>query len=129
MDGMLLQTAEGLDEPPMLATAGARWEVLQAEKETLAHELAAGGPLRRDSLPVNEIEASEDLSQTIEWRHRSQLEERMRAINDAQDRLFDGGYGVCLECGVPIDHRRLRADPAASLCVACQRSVEENTAN
>ena len=125
MDGMLLQTVEGLSDSPFVTTPGETWELLQAEKEQLARGLLAEGPLRRDSVPVNEIEASEDLSQTIEWRHRGQLEDRLRAVNDAQDRLLDGGYGMCLECREPIGRKRLLADPAASLCLACQRSVEE----
>ena len=129
MDGMLLQTVEGLSDSPFLTTPGQTWELLQAEKEELARGLLAEGPLRRESVAVNEIEASEDLSQTIEWRHRGQLEDRLRAVNDAQDRLLDGGYGFCLECLEPIGRKRLLADPAAALCLACQRSVEEAIVN
>jgi len=127
MDGMLLQTVEGLSDSPFVTTPGETWELLQAEKEELARDLLAEGPLRRDSVPVNEIEASEDFSQIIEWRHRGQMEARLRAVNDAQDRLLDGGYGFCLECREPIGHKRLVADPAASLCLPCQRSIEEES--
>lgn len=129
MDGRLLQTVEGLADAPFTTTPGETWELLQAEKEQLARGLLAEGPLRRDCLPVNEIEASEDFSQTIGWRHRGQLEDRLRAVNDAQDRLLAGGYGFCLECHEPIGHQRLVADPAASLYLACQRSVEEEMPN
>jgi len=129
MDGMLLQTVEGLGDSPFLTTSGQAWELLQAEKEELARELLAGGPLRRESVPANELEAAEDVSQTIEWRHRGQLENRLRAVNDAQDRLIDGGYGICLECGQSINSKRLLADPAASLCLACQYSAEDQTVN
>ena len=127
MDGMLLQTVEGLSDSPFVTTPGETWELLQAEKEELARDLLAEGPLRRDSVPVNEIEASEDSPQTIGWHYRGQLEDRLRAVNDAQDRLLDGGYGFCRECGEPIGHKRLLADPAASLCLACQRSIEEKS--
>ena len=57
----------------------------------------------------------------IEWLHRGNLEERLRHINDAQDRLIDGGYGVCVACGDRISEQRLLADPAASMCFDCQR--------
>lgn len=127
MDGMLLQTVEGLGDSQFVAPAGEIWEMLQAEKEAVARDILAEGPLRRDCIPVNEIEASEDFSQTIEWRHRGQLEDRLRAINDAQDRLLDGGYGICLDCGEGIGAKRLLADPAASLCLECQRSSEAKT--
>ena len=127
MDGMLLQSVEGLAEAPPVAPGGEIWESLQAEKEEVARNILQEGPLRRDSVPVNEIEASEDFSQTIEWQHRGLLEDRLRAINDAQDRLLDGGYGICLECGEPIGNKRLLADPAAPFCLACQRTIEDQT--
>ena len=127
MDGMLLQSVEGLADSPLTAPGGEIWESLQAEKEEVGRNILDEGPLRRDSVPVNEIEASEDSSQTVEWRHRGLLEDRLRAIVDAQDRLLDGAYGVCLECGERIGNKRLLADPAASLCFACQRTIEDQT--
>jgi DnaK suppressor protein len=35
-------------------------------------------------------------------------------------RLDDGSYGLCEDCGEPIDPRRLRALPATPYCTACQ---------
>lgn len=43
----------------------------------------------------------------------TQLEARLREIVDAQDRLLDGTYGKCVECGEQIAAGRLMADPAA----------------
>jgi len=48
-------------------------------------------------------------------------------VNDALDRLMDGGYGRCTDCGEEIDGKRLVADPAASLCIACQRNADGET--
>ncbi len=124
MDGMLLQTVEALGDSSVVEPGGEMWELLQAEKEEISREILAEGPLSRDSIPVNETEPSEDFAQSFEWQHRSKLEERLRALNDAQDRLIDGGYGICLECGERIGCKRLIADPAVSLCLACQKLVE-----
>ena len=123
MDGIFLQTVETL-ESPGFPLDGETWELLQAEKEQVSREILAAGGLRHESIPVNETEPSEDFVQSFEWRHRSQLEARLRALNDAQDRLIDGGYGLCIECGDQISRSRLLADPAAPLCLACQQSVE-----
>jgi RNA polymerase-binding transcription factor DksA len=127
MDGILLQTVEGLGEvePPLVRTGGEIWEWLQGEKEEVAQELLAEGPLCQTAVGgVQEVEASEENGREIEWRHRGQLEARLREINDAQDRLMDGVYGRCTDCGAEIDSHRLAADPAASLCITCQRSAE-----
>jgi DnaK suppressor protein len=42
----------------------------------------------------------------------------------AHRRLHDGSYGNCLNCGNPIDLRRLTTLPAAPLCISCQTKAE-----
>jgi RNA polymerase-binding protein DksA len=125
MDGILLQTVEGLGHAPLVSTGGEIWEWLQAEKEEVCQDLLAEGPLCQSEAPgLPESEASQESDHQIEWRHRGQLEARLRDINDAQDRLMDGAYGRCTDCGKEIDGKRLLADPAASLCIGCQRVVD-----
>ena len=125
MDGILLQTVEGLGDAPLVRTGCEIWEWLQCEKEEVARELLLEGPLCQNEVSgVQEAEASEENGREIEWRHRGQLETRLREINDAQDRLMDGAYGRCTDCGAEIDGRRLAADAAVSLCITCQRSGE-----
>jgi DnaK suppressor protein len=128
MDGILLQTVEGLGDAPPVLTGCEIWEWLQGEKEEVAHELLSEGPLCQTAVSgVQEAEASEENGREIEWRHRGQLEARLREINDAQDRLMDGAYGRCTDCSAEIGSQRLAADPATSLCITCQRSVEPET--
>jgi DnaK suppressor protein len=129
MDGILLQTVEGLGDAPLARTGCEIWEWLQGEKEEVAHELLSEGPLCQTAVSgPQETEASEENGREIEWRHRGQLEARLREINDAQDRLMDGAYGRCTDCGAEIGSKRLVADPATSLCITCQRSVEAEAA-
>ena len=40
-------------------------------------------------------------------------------ITRALDKLADGTYGTCDECGAQIPAGRLRAAPESSLCVSC----------
>jgi RNA polymerase-binding transcription factor DksA len=44
----------------------------------------------------------------------------LRALEAALKRVSDGGYGVCVDCGQDIPFERLRAQPSAERCVACQ---------
>lgn len=127
MDGVLLQSVEALGDSPFIGGAGEMWELLQAEKENLEQSILSGGSLAQDGSAVpEEHEPSEDCARELEWHRRETLEGRLRDLNDAQDRLIDGGYGLCLECSNQIDTRRLVADPAASLCVNCQTLAEES---
>ena len=122
-------------DPNKLSTAdttvarGDIWNRLQELKQEITQELVDDGPLCQDT-PDNLLEdlaLSED-SQEIEWHHRSQLEARLRDISDSQDRLVEGRYGKCVECGRQILPARLEADPVVSLCVKCQSASERETA-
>lgn len=125
MDSLLLQTVEGLGDAPLVRTGCEIWEWLQGEKEEVAREILSEGPLCQTAVSgVQEAEASEESRHQIEWHHRGQLEARLREVNDAQDRLMDGFYGRCMDCGAEIDSGRLAADPASALCMNCQRSAE-----
>lgn len=45
-------------------------------------------------------------------------------IDEALDRLEDGVYGLCAECGLEIDEERLKVKPFAVFCVSCKTKKE-----
>jgi RNA polymerase-binding transcription factor DksA len=47
-----------------------------------------------------------------------------RALEAARERLQQGGYGTCIDCGGDIGFARLKASPGASRCVQCQERHE-----
>jgi RNA polymerase-binding transcription factor DksA len=57
---------------------------------------------------------------------RSLLVERANRIAEALERLRDGEYGICQECGEPIAPARLRAMPEVTTCVRCQDRLERS---
>lgn len=46
-------------------------------------------------------------------------------IEEALDRIDEGSYGICEECGVTIPAERLEAVPYATHCVRCAARLEE----
>lgn len=48
----------------------------------------------------------------------------LRDIDLALEKIADGTYGICDDCGNRIDPRRTRAQPAARRCLACQSAAE-----
>ena len=46
-------------------------------------------------------------------------------IQEALQRLDDGAYGICEQCGEEIGIERLKARPVTTLCIAC-KSDQEN---
>ena len=47
----------------------------------------------------------------------------LQDIEAALARIGDGSYGICIECGEEIGRARLKADPTAKRCLACQIRV------
>lgn len=45
-------------------------------------------------------------------------------VQRALGRMEAGSYGLCVECGRPIEPERLRADPAVERCIDDQRRFE-----
>jgi RNA polymerase-binding protein DksA len=48
-----------------------------------------------------------------------------RALDAARERLRDGSYGVCADCGSDIGFARLKAFPGAMRCIQCQERHEK----
>lgn len=46
-------------------------------------------------------------------------------IIEAQKRLDDGTYGVCIDCTEPIEKGRLLKHPQVARCVDCQSLAEK----
>jgi DnaK suppressor protein len=44
----------------------------------------------------------------------------LESIDSALDRIEDGQYGKCVNCGQPIQEKRLEAVPWARHCLRCQ---------
>ncbi|MBU0476441.1 TraR/DksA C4-type zinc finger protein, partial [Patescibacteria group bacterium] len=48
------------------------------------------------------------------------LEDRLKEINSALEKIGKGEYGKCEKCGKDIAQERLKVYPAAKLCLGCQ---------
>ena len=68
------------------------------------------------------------LTSTMESLHLSlqdaQLQEYHRIVR-ALEKINDGTYGLCSDCGSEISPKRLKSYPNASRCLACQEAFEE----
>lgn len=54
--------------------------------------------------------------------------DELRRIDTALTRLNSGTYGDCLDCGQSIPIERLKAEPTAGRCIACQEIYEKTHA-
>lgn len=67
-------------------------------------------------------------SRTFEHEHELSVRANTREMLDqairARHRLAVGSYGLCESCGQQIAEGRLRAQPRATLCLACKQAQE-----
>jgi hypothetical protein len=49
----------------------------------------------------------------------------IRRVSEALERVDNGSYGFCLQCGQPISARRVTALPWVELCTGCQEAQTE----
>jgi DnaK suppressor protein len=50
---------------------------------------------------------------------------RLQEVDEALDRIGNGTYGICEECGGPIGLKRLEVRPIAIYCVPCKTKLEK----
>jgi len=71
---------------------------------------------------VDVIQVNED--REMNFATRSLLVERANRLAEALERLREGDYGTCQECGEAIAPARLMAMPEVTTCVRCQDRLE-----
>lgn len=72
-------------------------------------------------------QATEADDEVIALLQREQGE--LKAVGEALERLAQGRYGLCVECGEAIAPQRLAVLPEAALCVGCQDMAEHRAAH
>ena len=53
-----------------------------------------------------------------------EFEYELKEFDAALQRISDGTFGICVDCGDQIDPARLRARPTANRCLHCQNTWE-----
>ncbi len=104
---------------------------LEQERTRLQSELAA---LAENQLPPEggmgysthqADDATEAFDQAAGMAVRRNVERMLYEVERALARMDNGTYGVCRDCGKPIDYARLKAIPYARFCMDCARRHEE----
>lgn len=68
--------------------------------------------------------ASGTLDREIDYTLETNSEQVLAAIEAALERIDEGTFGTCSNCGRQIAEERLEARPWATLCIDCKRREE-----
>ena len=114
-------------------------KILMLKRELLSGDVST---LQNEALRKNRHEASGDLSNmpihmadvgsdNFEQEFTLSLMENngvtLSQIESSLERIEDGTYGQCEECGVRIPKSRLKAIPYATLCIRCAEQQEQRS--
>jgi DnaK suppressor protein len=69
-------------------------------------------------------QATTDMEQSMRMRLRNREILYIKKVDEALERIDEGTFGECTECGEDIEFRRLEARPTATLCVGCKEEQE-----
>jgi len=76
--------------------------------------------------PIDSVISSE--GQAAAFQETSLASDTLNAVRDALQRIQEGTYGACIDCGKPIEEARLKAVPWAGYCRADQEKHDREAA-
>ena len=97
----------------------AKREELTKLIDEITKESASDGQVR-DSADEAHASLMAKLQTSIEETEVSQI----KLIDEALERIDSGEYGICVQCGEPINAKRLEIYPYAARCITCQEQLE-----
>ena len=93
---------------------------LNALEQEDTETASARAPVTLDQQSVGRLSRMDALQQqamaNATHQRRQQEKSRLRA---ALDRIAEGEFGYCLECGDEVDQERLNLDPSLTRCFSC----------
>jgi DnaK suppressor protein len=69
--------------------------------------------------PIDQVTSSEN--KAASFQEGTLAAETLKQVRDALQRIEDGSYGRCIDCGRPIEPARLEAVPWTPYCLADQQ--------
>ena len=93
---------------------------------TEANKTVSGMTLYKENLPDPADRASLESDRNFTLRIRDRERKLIGKIREALERLDEGTYGICEECGENISEARLKARPVTTLCIDCKKRQESD---
>jgi len=94
-------------------------DLLQEAEKTI-HDMTDS----TENYPDPTDRASAESDRSFELRIRDRERKLIAKIREAIERIDDGTYGICEECGEEISVKRLEARPVTTQCIDCKTAQE-----
>ena len=97
-----------------------RREIIKKAQQTLDQDMS----LDANDLPDEMDLASSEYLQSFTFRLRGREKVFLDKIQKAIEKIENGSFGVCDDCGEKISVKRLEARPETTLCIRCKEDQE-----
>lgn len=94
-------------------------ESFASEDPNLKHNWDARYPNREDGDKDDEADEVQEYDNMLSVEHS--LELKLKDVKSALDKIANGTYGICENCGKEITEERLLACPEAKTCLNCHK--------
>ncbi len=91
-------------------------ELLKGQEEEFTENLSTGD--------IVDLE-SQEKENLLQFRLKSRDNVYLKKIKLALDRIENGTFGKCTDCGADISLSRLKARPVAEVCIHCKEEEEK----
>ena len=96
-------------------------KALMSEADKTVHEMGDDA----SHFPDPTDRATQESDRTFELRIRDRERKLVNKIREALERIENGTYGICEDCGGDISEARLKARPVTTQCIDCKIEAEE----
>ena len=94
---------------------------LLSEAEIARNELPG-----QNTFPDMGDQASAETDTNFMLRLRGREQRLLKKIEEALERIDNNTFGICDDCGLEIDVKRLEARPVTTMCIECKMHQEED---
>ncbi|MBI5074521.1 MAG: RNA polymerase-binding protein DksA [Nitrospirae bacterium] len=94
---------------------------LLTEAEVALNELPG-----QTTFPDMGDQASAETDTNFMLRLRGREQRLLKKIEEALERIDSNTFGICDDCGLEIDVKRLEARPVTTMCIECKMHQEED---
>ncbi len=102
-------------------------KLLNAQLQDLLHQAGdtvSGMSVQKESFPDPTDRASAETDRNFILRIRDRESKLIKKVKKALERIDNGTFGVCEECGEDISIARLKARPVTTQCIECKTKQE-----
>ena len=103
-------------------------EILEQKKREVLEDIKRGleDQLHSEREVGDIVDMSTDeILRTFEMRIRDREAKYLKKIEKALQKIEEGTYGICENCGACIQYERLKLRPVAELCIKCKLEQEQ----